>query len=94
MVLDTLFTQEPLRCVVTYGKSIGGMLTSVNPVLHVSLLMKCIGDPTSVVPLESVGVKDSLSYKESPVEILNRQEGLIEAEDIFDDLDNSKKKRR
>ncbi|WMV33094.1 hypothetical protein MTR67_026479 [Solanum verrucosum] len=34
---------------------------------------KCVGDPASIVPLESVVVKDSLTYEEVPVEILDRQ---------------------
>lgn len=45
----------------------------MHPVFHVSLLNKCIGDPSLVVPLESIGVNDSLSYEEVPVEILDRQ---------------------
>ncbi|WMV09915.1 hypothetical protein MTR67_003300 [Solanum verrucosum] len=32
-----------------------------------------MGDPASVVPLESVDVKDSLSYEDVPVEILDHQ---------------------
>ncbi len=32
-----------------------------------------MGDPTSIVPLESVFVKDSLTYEEVPVEILDHQ---------------------
>ncbi|WMV40997.1 hypothetical protein MTR67_034382 [Solanum verrucosum] len=39
----------------------------------VSLLKKCVGDPTSIVPIESLGLKDSLSYEEVPVEILDQQ---------------------
>ena len=31
-----------------------------------------MGDPTSIVPLESVAVKDSLSYEDVPIEILDR----------------------
>ncbi|WMV59209.1 hypothetical protein MTR67_052594 [Solanum verrucosum] len=30
----------------------------VYPVVHISLLKKCAGDPTSRVPLESLGIKD------------------------------------
>ena len=41
--------------------------------LHISLLKKCVGDPTSILPLESVAVKGSLSYEDVPVEILDRQ---------------------
>ena len=29
---------------------------AVHPVVHISLLKKCVGDPTSVVKLESVAV--------------------------------------
>ncbi|WMV46608.1 hypothetical protein MTR67_039993 [Solanum verrucosum] len=33
----------------------------------------CVGDLTSIVPLECLGVDESLSYEEVPVEILDRQ---------------------
>ncbi|WMV41034.1 hypothetical protein MTR67_034419 [Solanum verrucosum] len=42
-------------------------------VFHVSMLKKCVGDLTSIVPLESLGVKDNLSYEEVTVDILDRQ---------------------
>ena len=48
-------------------------LAAVHSVFHISLLKKCVGDPASVVPLESVVVKDSISYEDVPVEILDRQ---------------------
>ena len=48
-------------------------LTTVNPVFHISLLKKCVGDPASIVSFECVAVKDSLSYEDVPVEILDRQ---------------------
>ncbi|WMV40939.1 hypothetical protein MTR67_034324 [Solanum verrucosum] len=47
-------------------------LASVHLVFHVSLLKKFIGALTSIVPLESVGVK-SLSYEEVLVDILDCQ---------------------
>ncbi|WMV08941.1 hypothetical protein MTR67_002326 [Solanum verrucosum] len=46
-------------------------LAAVHPVLHISLLKKCVGYPTSIVPLESVVVNDSLTYEGVPVEILD-----------------------
>lgn len=36
-------------------------LASVHPIFYISLLKKCIGDPTSIVPFESVEVKESVS---------------------------------
>ena len=45
----------------------------MHSVFHISLLKKRVGDPALVVPLESVVVKDSLSYKDVPVETLDRQ---------------------
>ena len=45
----------------------------MHPVFNISLLKKCMGDPTSVVPLESMAVKNSLSYEDVPVEILDCQ---------------------
>ncbi|WMV38041.1 hypothetical protein MTR67_031426 [Solanum verrucosum] len=48
-------------------------LASVHLVFHVSMLKKCVGDTTSIVPLESLGIKESLSYEEVLVEFLDRQ---------------------
>ncbi|WMV25691.1 hypothetical protein MTR67_019076 [Solanum verrucosum] len=47
-------------------------LAAVRPIFHISLLKKCVGDPASIVPLKSVVVKDSLSYEDVPIEILER----------------------
>ena len=60
-------------CKVTYELKFLEELAALHPIFHISLLKKCVGDPASVVPLESVGVKDSLSYEDVPVEILDRQ---------------------
>ena len=37
-------------------------IVAMSSVFHISLLKKCVDDTASVVPLESVVVKDSLSY--------------------------------
>ncbi|XP_069152077.1 uncharacterized protein [Solanum lycopersicum] len=58
---------------VTYELELLANLVAVHPVFHISLLKKCMSDPTSVIPLESVVVKDSLYYKDVPIEILDRQ---------------------
>lgn len=42
----------------------------IHPFFHISLLKKCVGHPTLIIPLKSVVVKDSLINKEVLVEIL------------------------
>ena len=58
---------------VAYEFELPAKLAAVHPIFHISLLKKCVGDPASIVPLESVVVKDSLSYEDVPVEILDLQ---------------------
>ncbi|WMV20074.1 hypothetical protein MTR67_013459 [Solanum verrucosum] len=58
---------------VAYELELPADLAAVHPDFHISLLKKCVGDPASIVPLESVAVKDSLSYEDIAVEILDRQ---------------------
>ncbi|WMV25581.1 hypothetical protein MTR67_018966 [Solanum verrucosum] len=58
---------------MAYELELRADLAAVYPIFHISMLKKCVGDPASVVPLESVAVKDSLSYEDVPVEILDRQ---------------------
>ena len=58
---------------LTYELVLPANLAAVHPVFHISLLKKCVGDPTSVVPFETMAVKHGLSYEDVPVEILDRQ---------------------
>ena len=56
---------------VSYELELPAELAAVHPIFHVSLLKKCVGDPTFVLQLESVEVKDCFSYDNVPVEILD-----------------------
>lgn len=40
---------------------------------HVSMLNKCVGDLTSIVPLERLEFKENLSHEKIPVGILERE---------------------
>ena len=55
-----------------YELELPAELAAVHQVFHLSLLKKCVGNPASVVPLDSVVVKDSLSNEDVLVEILDR----------------------
>jgi len=58
---------------VAYELDLPNKLAPIHPVFHVSMLKKCIGDLVSIIPLEGLGVHESLSYEDVPVKILNRQ---------------------
>ena len=58
---------------VAYELEFFEKLAAMHPVFHISLLKKCVSEPTSKVQLESVAVTDSLSYDDVPVDILDCQ---------------------
>ena len=47
---------------VAYELKLPSELASVNPVFHVSMLIKCICNPESILPIEGLGIKDNLPY--------------------------------
>ena len=49
---------------VTYELELPAKLVALHPFFHIRLLKKCVGDLASVVALETVAVKDSLSYED------------------------------
>ncbi|WMV46200.1 hypothetical protein MTR67_039585 [Solanum verrucosum] len=58
---------------VAYELTMPTELAAVHPIFHIFLLKKYVGNLASIVPLKSVDVKDSLTYEEIPVEILDRR---------------------
>ncbi|KAH0710411.1 hypothetical protein KY284_011838 [Solanum tuberosum] len=58
---------------VAYELELPQELATVHPVFHISMLKKCMGDSSLIVPTENIEIKDSLSYEEIPVQILDRQ---------------------
>ncbi|WMV25784.1 hypothetical protein MTR67_019169 [Solanum verrucosum] len=73
-----------LRYIVPYkiSKRIGNIayelelpqeLAAVHPVFHISMLKKCIDDPSLIIPTEDIGINDNLSSEEICVQILDRQ---------------------
>ncbi|WMV29827.1 hypothetical protein MTR67_023212 [Solanum verrucosum] len=57
---------------VAYKLELLAELDTVHPVFHISMLKKCMGDPSLIIPTENIGIKDNLSYEEISVEILYR----------------------
>ncbi|XP_070010160.1 uncharacterized protein [Nicotiana sylvestris] len=48
-------------------------MSLVHPVFHVSMLRKVVGDPSTIMPVETIEVNEELSYEEVPVAMLDRQ---------------------
>lgn len=57
-------------------------LSSIHPMFHVSMLRKCIGDPSQIVPIKDIGISDSLSYKKSTIKILDHQVRGLYTKDV------------
>ncbi|CAN4114237.1 unnamed protein product [Withania somnifera] len=55
---------------VAYELELPQELSTVHPVFHVSMIRRCIGDPSRITPIEDVQITEELGYEEVPVAIL------------------------
>ncbi|XP_069145595.1 uncharacterized protein [Solanum lycopersicum] len=67
---------------VAYELKLPQELVAVHPVFHISMLKKCLGDPSLIVPTENVGIKDSLSYEEIQYQILDRKVRKLRTKEV------------
>ncbi|WMV24148.1 hypothetical protein MTR67_017533 [Solanum verrucosum] len=67
---------------VAYELELPQELAAVHPVFHVSMLKKCIGDPSLIIPTENIWIKDSLSYEKIHVHILDRQVRKLRTKEV------------
>ncbi|WMV57979.1 hypothetical protein MTR67_051364 [Solanum verrucosum] len=67
---------------VAYELELPQELATVHSVFHISMLKKCIGDPSLIPPTESIRIKDKLCYEEIPVQILDRQVRRLRTKDL------------
>ncbi|WMV58040.1 hypothetical protein MTR67_051425 [Solanum verrucosum] len=67
---------------VAYELELPQELAVVHSVFHVSMLKKCMGDPSLIIPTENIGIKDSLSYGEIPIQILDRQVRKLRTKEV------------
>ncbi|XP_055803392.1 uncharacterized protein LOC129872424 [Solanum dulcamara] len=58
---------------VAYALDLPADLEEVHPVFHVSMLRKCVGDPSRLHPINEIHVTEELAYEEQPIAILDRQ---------------------
>ncbi|WMV59105.1 hypothetical protein MTR67_052490 [Solanum verrucosum] len=57
-------------------------LAAIHPAFHISMLKKCMGDPSLIIPTEDIGIKDSLSYEEILVQILDHQVQKLRTKEV------------
>jgi hypothetical protein len=64
-----------LNCVspLTYNVDLPHNLAGINDVFHISQLRKCVHDPWHVISYESIDIQANLTYKELPVQVLDRK---------------------
>ncbi|XP_049354785.1 uncharacterized protein LOC125819393 [Solanum verrucosum] len=67
---------SPMKGVMRFGKK--GKLSP----RYIGPYRICIGDPSLILPTESVKIKDNLSYEEVPVQILDRQVRRLRTKDV------------
>ncbi|XP_070045422.1 uncharacterized protein [Nicotiana tomentosiformis] len=67
---------------VDYMLELPLVMSVVHPVFHVSMLRKVVGDPSFIVPIETVEVDEELIYEEIPVAILYGKVRKLRNKDI------------
>ncbi|WMV40259.1 hypothetical protein MTR67_033644 [Solanum verrucosum] len=67
---------------VAYELELPQKLAPVHPVFHISMLKKCMSDPSLILPTENIRIKDNLSYEEIPVQILDRQVRRLRTKEV------------
>ena len=67
---------------VAYELELPAELAVGHSVFHILLSKVCVRDLSCKVPLEGVAVKDSLSYEDVPVEILDRQVRRLRKQEV------------
>ncbi|XP_070023241.1 uncharacterized protein [Nicotiana sylvestris] len=78
---------RPYRIIQTIGQVVYKLelppkMSLVHPVFHVSMLKKVVGDPSTIVLVETIEVNEELSYEEVPVAILDRQVRKLRIKEI------------
>ncbi|WMV59522.1 hypothetical protein MTR67_052907 [Solanum verrucosum] len=67
---------------VAYELELPQDLAAVHLGFHISMLKKCTGDPSLIIPTKNIRIKDSLSYEEILVQILDCQVRKLRTKEV------------
>ncbi|WMV58451.1 hypothetical protein MTR67_051836 [Solanum verrucosum] len=67
---------------VAYELELASELAEVHPMFHLSMLKKCMCDPSFIISTKNIGIKDKPSYKKIPVQILDRQVRKLRTKEV------------
>ena len=62
---------------VAYKLKLPPELSRIHDTFHMSMLRKCIPDPSHVLREQLVQLKENLTYEETPVQIVDRKEQVL-----------------
>jgi hypothetical protein len=68
--------------VVAYRLALPPNLSSIHLVFHVSMLRKYLSDPSHVLEVQLVELREDMSYEVQPEEIMDRQVRKLRSKDI------------
>jgi hypothetical protein len=68
--------------VVAYRLALPPNLSSIHLVFHVSMLRKYLSDPSHVMEVQLVELREDMSYEVQPEEIMDRQVRKLRSKDI------------
>ena len=73
-----------LKCIgtIAYRLDLPSNLSRLHNVFHVSMLKKYVPDPSHVLSIEPVDLREDLSYVEEPVRILDRKDRVLRTKTI------------
>ncbi|KAK6802967.1 hypothetical protein RDI58_000751 [Solanum bulbocastanum] len=67
---------------VAYELDFPSELEAVHYVFHLSMLRKCVGDPSRIMPIEKIRITEDLSYAEAPIDILDWEVRKLQTKDV------------
>ena len=62
---------------VAYRLALPPSLAGVHNVFHVSMLRKYVPDPSHIIELAPLWIKEDLTYEERPVRIVDRKDQVL-----------------